>query len=339
MPAQNVTKQNVTNRNAANQSATSRSAANAKSVANGSRSVSRVECRPMIWDDVETVTQEFDRTWGRTAPTDSPQLSMMISRRFVLRYLAPSTGTRIACLDNQFMGVTLVRAAGQTPLFPRAEEELRELDRQLALSDAGRHALHGMALQRDIDMQMERDSGVDHDSDAELELFLVAADARGHGVGGGLWRAMLEEFASEGVQRFHLHTDSDCDMGFYDHQSMACVAQRNISDADDADLVLFAPGISRIYAGETEQILGRLQADRIATSRTARMGSMAPMSHMPQRLHQAERSDMECSDAERLNTKRLNTKQSDTEQSNCVEQSNPAGQSGHAMAERRDGAR
>jgi GNAT superfamily N-acetyltransferase len=270
MPAQNVTKQNVTNRNVTSQSVTNqRNAANRKGAANGVRSASRVEYRPMSWDDIEAITQEFDRTWGRAEPTDSPQLSKMISRRFVLRYLAPSTSTRTACLDGRFMGVTLVRAVGQTPLFPRAEEELRELDRELALSDAGRHALHGMALQRDIDTQMEQDSGVDRDSDAELELFLVAADARGHGVGGGLWHAMLEDFASAGVQRFHLHTDSDCDMGFYDHQRMTRVAQRNISDADDADLVLFAPEISRIYAGETEQILGDVQhMDRTETDHT-----------------------------------------------------------------------
>ncbi|KAE8127021.1 N-acetyltransferase [Bifidobacterium tibiigranuli] len=299
MPAQNVTKQNVTNRNVTRQNATSqgvttqRNAANRKSAANEVRSASRIEYRPMLWDDIGAITQEFDRTWGRAVPMDSPQLSKMISRRFVLRYLAPSTGTRIACLDGRFMGATLVRAVGQTPLFPRAEEELRELDRELALSDAGRHALHGMALQRDIDVQMEQDSGVDRDSDAELELFLVAADARGHGVGGGLWRAMLEDFASAGVQRFHLHTDSDCDMGFYDHQRMICVAQRNISDTDDADLVLFAPEISRIYAGETERILGdvqhmgRTETDHTETSRMSRASRAAQLDITEQPNHMA----------------------------------------------------
>lgn len=304
MPAQNVTKQNVTNRNVTRQNATSqgvttqRNAANRKSAANEVRSASRIEYRPMLWDDIGAITQEFDRTWGRAVPMDSPQLSKMISRRFVLRYLAPSTGTRIACLDGRFMGATLVRAVGQTPLFPRAEEELRELDRELALSDAGRHALHGMALQRDIDVQMEQDSGVDRDSDAELELFLVAADARGHGVGGGLWRAMLEEFAGAGVQCFHLHTDSDCDMGFYDHQRMTCVAQRNISDADDADLVLFAPEISCIYAGETEQILGhaqqtgrtetdRTETDHTETSRISRASRAAQLDITEQPNHTA----------------------------------------------------
>jgi hypothetical protein len=109
---------------------------------------------------------------------------------------------------------------------------------------------------------------------------------------------MLEEFAGAGVQCFHLHTDSDCDMGFYDHQRMTRVAQRNISDADDADLVLFAPEISCIYAGETEQILGhaqqtgrtetdRTETDHTETSRISRASRAAQLDITEQPNHTA----------------------------------------------------
>ena len=64
----------------------------------------------------------------------------------------------------------------------------------------------------------------------ELELFIVNPDVRGHGVGGRLWRRMQEHFAAWDVPAFYLHTDSDCDVSFYDHKGLDCIAHRTASE-------------------------------------------------------------------------------------------------------------
>ena len=61
-------------------------------------------------------------------------------------------------------------------------------------------------------------------------LFIVNPDVRGHGVGGQLWRRMQEHFAAWDVPAFYLHTDSDCDVSFYDHKGLDCIAHRTASE-------------------------------------------------------------------------------------------------------------
>ena len=79
----------------------------------------------------------------------------------------------------------------------------------------------------------------------ELELFIVNPDVRGHGVGGQLWRRMQEHFAAWDVPAFYLHTDSDCDVSFYDHKGLNCIAARYAADhpedgADMDDIFIYA---------------------------------------------------------------------------------------------------
>ena len=59
---------------------------------------------------------------------------------------------------------------------------------------------------------------------------IVNPDVRGHGVGGQLWRRMQEHFAAWDVPAFYLHTDSDCDVSFYDHKGLDCIAHRTASE-------------------------------------------------------------------------------------------------------------
>lgn len=71
---------------------------------------------------------------------------------------------------------------------------------------------------------------------------MVNPDVRGAGVGGALWRQLLAALRSMGVRAFFLHTDSNCDFGFYDHKGLSRVAERLAADhPEDADL---APGMN-----------------------------------------------------------------------------------------------
>ncbi|RSX53417.1 GNAT family acetyltransferase [Bifidobacterium goeldii] len=186
--------------------------------------------RPMTWQDLDAIVEEFDRTWGYCSSAAGTPMSMPLSRHFVLHYLAPTTRGDIAERDGQFMGVTLSRAAGQPVLFPQAAQALADVDSELRQDPVGAQALEETLRWHEIERELERDIDINTSAPAEIELFLVAAAARGHGVGGTLWRRQMRYFVDCGVPRYFLHTDSSCDVSFYDHKGLDCEATRLAAD-------------------------------------------------------------------------------------------------------------
>lgn len=209
---------------------------------------SGITYRRMTWSDVDAVVKEFDDTWGDWSSAAGTPSSIMLSRHFVLHYLEPATGATIAERDGRFMGVLIVRVPGRPILFPQAKQALADTDQALAADKA-----HGAAALREtlqwhaLETDLERDTHVNDTTQAEIELFLVAGAARGHGVGGTLWRGAMRDFAGLGVRRYYLHTDSSCDVSFYDHQGLDCEIAWYAADhpqyGDDMDDIF-------IYSGE-----------------------------------------------------------------------------------------
>lgn len=214
--------------------------------------------RPVTWDDVDDIAEEFDRTWGSCAATGGSDISMLLSRHFTLHYLVPSTRGQVAQReDGAFLGVTLSRVVGQSVLFPDAQRELDRVDEALRASGLGAKALADTERWHRIEEEMEDAISINQSTQGEVELFLVASSARGHGVGGTLWREQMRFFADSGVSRYYLHTDTSCDVGFYDHHGLKRVAERltrehpedareRQSDGDMDDIF--------IYEGATDQI-------------------------------------------------------------------------------------
>ncbi|RBP98959.1 GNAT family N-acetyltransferase [Bifidobacterium xylocopae] len=184
-----------------------------------------VGIRDMTWADVDRVVREFDRTWSQN-DSDDPTIGSLDARHFVMHYLVGSTRARIAELDGRFMGVTLLGVAGRPVRFERSRGGLEDVDSRLAGSPEGARSLRKMESWHHLEDAVEDSAGVRDQAGAELKLFLVSADARGHGVGGALWRDMLDYLRGEGVERFFLHTDSSCDVSYYDHIGMERLAAR-----------------------------------------------------------------------------------------------------------------
>lgn len=191
-----------------------------------------VTYRPMTWEDVDAIVNEYDRTWGAAEAAEGTD-SAMLSRHFVLHYLSLTTHGEVAELDGMFVGVICTRIMGEPYLFPQTRHELERVDEAMRAERSNaralEHALHWRALEED----MERDTGVNDTTQAEVELFIVSRDARGHGVGGTLWRHALDLFRRHDVCHYYLHTDSDCDVSYYDHIGMRCAARRLASDHPD----------------------------------------------------------------------------------------------------------
>lgn len=194
---------------------------------------SAIVYRPIRWDDLDGIVGAFHRTWGVNEPGD-PDAARLTSRHFVLHYLEPATrGVVAEGRDGRFMGVTLARVAGRPALFPQATGELLRVDAELRATPAGADALARTEAWHALEERMESDIAINDRTQAELELFLVDAAARGHGVGGALWRDLLAAFEAQGVEHYYLHTDSSCDVGFYDHKGLERVAERYAGDHPD----------------------------------------------------------------------------------------------------------
>ncbi|MBM6699681.1 GNAT family N-acetyltransferase [Bifidobacterium pullorum subsp. saeculare] len=191
-----------------------------------------VNYRPMRWTDVDAICEEFDRTWGQCSPACAdPDASMLLSRHFTLHYLEPATRGEIAEADDgTFLGVTLSRVDGQPVLFPGTTGELARVNTALAATGLGAAVLRDTEHWHQVEIELEDAIGINGRTQGEVELFLVSAAARGHGVGGTLWRNQMAYFAGHGVDRYYLHTDSSCDIGFYEHQGLDREAERFAKD-------------------------------------------------------------------------------------------------------------
>lgn len=180
-----------------------------------------VEFRPVKINDIDAIVEEYERTWG-IAHAVGADASRNLSRRFVLHYLEPSTFGTVATINGKFMGLLLARVYGDKVLFKQVQKMLEE--QEAKMSSKG-DSLHAKALDSAIGMgQIERKlEAMSHINDltqAELELFIVSPDARGHGVGGGLWKRTMQHLRHRGVNRYFLHTDTACDVSFYDYHGL-----------------------------------------------------------------------------------------------------------------------
>ncbi|NMN00526.1 GNAT family N-acetyltransferase, partial [Bifidobacterium sp. DSM 109958] len=221
----------------------------------GSRSTGNgpdVGYRPLERSDISTIVRAFDDMWGNWGPTAGHPESALLSRHFVLHYLEHATRGDVAVDgDGRFLGVTIARVTGQPVLFRDVTAELERVDAELRTTPLGAAGLRETLHWHDLEHAMAHDVGIDTGAQAELCLFLVAGAARGRGVGGTLWRRLLAHFAGSGVTRYYLHTDSSCDVGFYRHKGLACIAERYAKDHPEDNVFGDAPMDDIfIYAGD-----------------------------------------------------------------------------------------
>lgn len=180
-----------------------------------------VEFRPVKINDIDAIVEEYERTWG-IAHAVGADASRNLSRRFVLHYLEPSTHGTVATIDGKFMGLLLARVYGDNVMFPQVKNMLKKQEESMMANNDSQYAkaLDAAIGMGQIERKLEAVSHINDLTQAELELFVVSPDARGHGVGGGLWKRTMQHLRHRGVNRYFLHTDTACDVSFYDYHGL-----------------------------------------------------------------------------------------------------------------------
>lgn len=214
---------------------------------------------PIIFSDVDDIVRAFDQTWSHLDELKGDRkLSQLRSYHFVLNFLLTATQGEVARKNGKFMGVILSRVAGQPRLFSSVPQQLAKIDERLNSTPLGHKALSSSQMTGRIEQAMERQIHIGEKAPAEVELFLVAPQARGHGVGGKLWERAVESFERFEAPMFYLHTDSGCDMAFYDHQGMRRVSERLAKDhpgdgrskQDRSDMYIYAGIPSKVLSAK-----------------------------------------------------------------------------------------
>lgn len=180
--------------------------------------------RPMVWSDMPDLVEEFDRTW-KVEEDREGTVSRLSAEHFILDYLTQTTRARISNMGGKFMGVTLLKEGQGQLSFPQAQSRLEAIDATLASTSLGTKTLASARHWQATEVHLEEEIGLRTPPQAELKLLLVNDRARGHGVGGMLWKDTLVYLQGRGIDDFYLHTDSSCDVSYYDHQGMTCLAE------------------------------------------------------------------------------------------------------------------
>jgi len=97
----------------------------------------------------------------------------------------------------------------------------------------------------DCNKRLDDASGVSEGRfDAEVTLFAVGEEARGKGIGRRLFQDLVDAFRKEGVERYYLHTDTECSYGFYDKWGMERLAEDTIPSyrPGEEDIRMFVYG-------------------------------------------------------------------------------------------------
>ena len=185
--------------------------------------------RPITWRDVDDVVELFDRTWPQRGALEGTRFSLLMSKYFVLHYLQPTTFANAAfTTDGVLAGVTFIRVAGECPQLDDIDiaQDMADTERRIRTNAEASKRLDMLKNAFALELELEREGKANETTLGELELFVVNPDVRGHGVGGGLWNRMQRYLAAWDVDAFYLHTDSDCDVSFYDHKGLERIAQR-----------------------------------------------------------------------------------------------------------------
>lgn len=201
-------------------------------------------------------TSDFDRvhdfilkTWYAEPADQDPKVTEAFVTVDLNYHLHNSSFGLTAELDGKVVGVLLGNISDEPKhmrlhkkeIFPELQkffENETNLSKQLIDSINNEHQANDELNER-----------LDTPYQGKVQLFIVDSNKRGQNIGGSLWKAGQKHFTEAGVERFILHTDSDCDYSYYEALGMKSVEPVTVANVDgdgSTEYMLFHGDVKKV---------------------------------------------------------------------------------------------
>ncbi|AMB93304.1 N-acetyltransferase family protein [Aerococcus sanguinicola] len=192
-----------------------------------------LEIRPYQAADFDAVKAMIQETWYPDVTAEDPDLAARLADIDAKMRLEMGTFALVADYDAETLGIFIGDVQGADKL--QAPLDWEAYLKELGIQD--KTVLEVLDREREANACLDR--GHQEAYQGVLQLFILSARSRGKGIGGKLWRAGLEAFRDHGVDDFILHTDSDCDVSFYDYKGLVADAPFSFDDKDAFQYFLY----------------------------------------------------------------------------------------------------
>lgn len=154
----------------------------------------------------------------------SPKVAKRLATSFFMSCLADYTDSAVALLDNQPVGVILMK--NDAIYRPKLRDKYQAALAQVPLQFNKEGRLHSSVYRYVETIDAQLINMAKNTYDGQLTLFAVSEKAQGHGIGKALFQLALSTFKKQQINNFYLYTDTTCNYGFYDHQGMTVAAKK-----------------------------------------------------------------------------------------------------------------
>jgi len=177
----------------------------------------------------ESDDEEFARiivdTWEFDEGISDRERALYLGYLFLYGSIMHASYLRVAEADGKPVGI-MASTLREKIDIPELEAKYRFYTEAANRYDDVRKSLETWTDYNNAYKEMEEEPGVSSEGfDAEVTLFIVSETVRGSGVGGMLFRDLLEFFEREGVRSYRLRTDSDCSYAFYEKHGMERISE------------------------------------------------------------------------------------------------------------------
>ncbi|MGG0643502.1 GNAT family N-acetyltransferase [Sporosarcina gallistercoris] len=200
-----------------------------------------IQYREIKREDYPALEKIICDTW-EYEKYSSPQVAKQMAKYFLASSLANQTFTCVAENNGVAVGVIMAKVDENfhTPIRFATQELLAAGN--LKRTEEGRHVATLLESIDRLNKRLLKQSGMQFDG--ELALFIVGSDQRGNGIGGELYNRFLKYTQAAGIESYYLFTDSDCNVGFYEHKGLKRMDEEthNLKPYVDEDMSFYLYG-------------------------------------------------------------------------------------------------
>lgn len=168
-------------------------------------------------EDREYIEDMIRKTWNYDKFC-SPKVAKKMAKTYFINCFANQTYTKVATIENKVVGIIMGKQVKKfkCPIWLRIKQIISNIS--IYLSKEGRSAIKIFGNVTKIDDILLKETNKNYDG--EVALFVMDSDYRGKGIGGKLFKYLLDYMKEIKANEIFLFTDTSCNYKFYEHKGM-----------------------------------------------------------------------------------------------------------------------